>query len=352
MDKQEQGKSMRLKRYLLTEKTFRIDKDVDYIYKGAFKSFIDLWKKKIVDRGFQQLIFHAALARRNYVYWETDSSKLKGKECQAAHALNPVKILCGVTEDGASWYRIDAKVIFVSFPTEVLRMMIMGQGPPERLQIAFEKEVSEGKLKATIYHELSHWLNDTLHNYNISNIVNLAAELGRPELKLLGNKDVNMTHFEIDAQIHGIKAIKKIYKKEWDDLTINDVFNYYPSLRGIADNLKNQYGEDVFRIWYKLLLKRMWREKLLGKSMKRQGLVVEAIKGRDRFYAEIRVFDENGVDWINDTVSGRTEQAAFNSAKQYAKNELKGEGKVKINVFDTQHPKHGEWNISSKIIKV
>lgn len=266
---------MKFNQYLLTEKTFKIDADVNYVYKGGFKSFIDLWKKKDVSRGFQQLILNAALARRNLVYWETDSSELKAKACQAAHALNPVKIYCGVTEDGASWYKIDEKIIFVSFPTEVLRMMIMGQGPPERLQRAFDREVSEGKLKATIYHELSHWLNDTLHNFNISNIVNLAAQLGKPELKLLGRKDVNMTYFEIDAQIHGIKAIKKVYRKEWDDLDINAVFDYYPSLRGIADNLKNQHGEDVFRIWYKLLLKRMWREKLLGKNMKGQGLVVD-----------------------------------------------------------------------------
>ena len=80
--------------------------------------------------------------------------------------------------------------------------------------------------------------------------------------------------------------------------------------------------------------------------------IVESKKGR--YYAEVRVYDENGDDWVHDTVQdmSRTPEALLKKAINWSKRNLKGEGKIKINVFDTQHPKHGTWNIISKELKV
>jgi hypothetical protein len=263
---------MRFKQYLLTEKTFAIDVDVDQIYKQAFKKIIDKYEKT---GEIDENIANAARRGRDHVTYKTTSATLKSKACQAAHALNPVTIECGINSPGTSYYRIDMKSIWISLPRDPVTMKLIGAQPHPKLRRAFESEISEGKLKATTYHELSHWLNDTLHNYNITKIVNLAAELGNPDIRKLGKKSVDMTHFEIDAQIHGIKAIKKVYRKEWDTFDINQVFDYYPSLRAVADQLRLSYGEDVFKIWYKLILKRMHREKLLGKNMKGSGLILE-----------------------------------------------------------------------------
>ena len=60
-----------------------------------------------------------------------------------------------------------------------------------------------------------------------------------------------------------------------------------------------------------------------------------------RYYAEVRVF-EDGEDYINVSTTGNTEQEALKDAREWAK-ELGG--KIKIVVFDTQHPQHGHWSI-------
>lgn len=80
--------------------------------------------------------------------------------------------------------------------------------------------------------------------------------------------------------------------------------------------------------------------------------IVESKKSR--YYAEVRTYDDNGDDWVHDTIDDitRTPEALLNKAIKWSKKNLKGEGKIKINVFDTQHPKHGTWNIISKELKV
>lgn len=261
---------MRLKQYL-TEKTFDIDRDVDHIYKKGFKKFIDNFQKT----GDIQV---GLGSKKQLVTYQMESGKLKEEECKAAHALHPIMIFCGISPTGGSYYQIGGNHIWISLQKDVIQMTqraatkgVPAWGTvPQRLRKSFKAELTEGRLKATIYHELSHWLNDTLHNYNITNIVNLAMELGNPSMKMLGKKTVDMTHFEIDAQIHGIKQIKRTYKDEWDSYTFDDILDLYPSLRATADSVYN-YGKDVLGIWAKAILKRMAREKLLGKSMRGKG---------------------------------------------------------------------------------
>ena len=61
---------MRLKRYLITERTFNIDKDVDHIYKKAFKKFIDnLQKTGDIQDGLG--------SKKQLVMYQMDSGKLK-----------------------------------------------------------------------------------------------------------------------------------------------------------------------------------------------------------------------------------------------------------------------------------
>ena len=259
---------MRLKQYLIAEKTFNIDRDVDHIYRKAFKKFIDnLQKTGDVQVGLG--------SKKQLVMYQMESGKLKEEECKAAHALNPIMIYSGISPTGGSYYKIDSAHIWISLQKDVIQMIQQAatrgvpawQTVPPRLRKSFKAELSEGRMKATIYHELSHWLNDTLHNYNITNIVRLAQELGNPSMKLLGKKSVDMTHFEIDAQIHGIKQLKRTYKNEWDSFTFDDILDLYPSLRAVTDNLFD-HGRSVVNIWTKAILKRMAREKLLGKNMR------------------------------------------------------------------------------------
>jgi hypothetical protein len=272
---------MRFERYLLNEKTFSISKDVELLYNKAFKKFFDIFKKyknDLLDLELQKEL--KPYSSGNYVFLETNSEILKTKEAKSAHLVNPVDIILGVFYDG-SFYR----------PTETIKA-ILGKGNgviqvsaltygaidilvknktnilrPQEME-AFINEFKPNRAKTTLSHELSHWINDSLHNFNITKTLKIARELSKPELVLLKNKDVNMTHFEIDAQIHAVKQLKKGFGKKWDKLTLIDLFNNYQSFRGIGKALI-RHGDDVFKLWQKMLIKRMNREGILGKNMKR-----------------------------------------------------------------------------------
>lgn len=287
---------MRLKRYLkeelLLEKTFSIGRDVNFIYKeGYFEKFLkEVHKYKLDPNGVDKLLnksyFKSEIKKikdgKSVMFTQIKSEQLKSKDCQMAHKLNPCIIDCGVFTDG-SWYR-PKKVIHMlgakDFNYSHIQVSLHHNAfnialnfntdyvPPQEYKV-FVSEFNPVRAKESIAHEISHWLNDTMHNYHISDLVVTAQELNRPDMLKLGKKNVNMTHFELDAQIHAIKQLKMKYKKDiWNLKTLRDVFIEYASLWSIAQGLYKEHGKEVFNIWQKALIKRMDREKLLGKNMR------------------------------------------------------------------------------------
>lgn len=272
---------MRFRRYMLNEKTFNISADVNLLFDRAFKNLFNLlnkFKKNPNNSSIRNEL--EKYSKGDYEILKTDSSVLKSKDAQAAHLVNPVTISLGVFYDG-SFYRptetVQAiigkgkgliQVTALTFSALDLLLKnktdVLFQGEIE----AFNNEFKPNRAKTALSHELSHWMNDSLHNFNITNTLKIAREMDKPTLILLNKKDVNMTHFEIDAQIHAIKQLKNSFRKNWNNFTMKDLFNNYQSLRGIARNLI-KYGDDVFYAWQKMLTKRMAREGILGKNMKK-----------------------------------------------------------------------------------
>lgn len=255
---------MRFQRYL-TEKTYRINEDIKYIYESSgMKNFMNKLKKDNLPAGLISNI----LNNDNIVFKEFSSGDLKTKDSKAAHLVNPVKILVGIFP-GAT-YKPQTKEIFVGPPQNPLQIVLNKKVEiiDKSLLNVFENELTETRIKATIAHELSHWISDSTHNFHLSKLVSIADELKSGEIMKLHQKDVNMTYFEIDAIIHGMKAVRsKIGRKKWDTLTFDKASELYPSLWSVMHNLK-QYGNDIVKLYRKLVLKRMAREKLLGKSMR------------------------------------------------------------------------------------
>ena len=260
----------RLRRYLkeelLLEKTFNIKKDVELVYNVLIKHFVDEIKRG--DLPPEDVIKGARVKGYGYSRQEMSSSQLVSKSARAAHAIKPITIHAGVFPS-PSYDPIDNR-INLTFNPQVLNILKQGtQGslPKEQMRM-FNSETSPNRMKATIAHELSHWMNDVLHNSHIEKIVDMAHEFHDTSILKLGKEDVNMTHFEIDAQIHGIKALKQQYSTaQWNKMTIKDVLELYPPIDGTYKTT-SQYGKEVVGIWKKLLLKRMAREKILGKNMR------------------------------------------------------------------------------------
>ena len=113
--------------------------------------------------------------------------------------------------------------------------------------------MTDTAIKTSIYHELSHWIRDSLDNQSVR--------------KAIKNRKAQIdSKVEIDAQVHVISLLHQMYKEEWDSLTLLDLMQLKPALRvpfrTTKDNKKrfNQYQKD--------LLTRLNREGILGKNMK------------------------------------------------------------------------------------
>lgn len=307
---------MRLKSFLhedyLTEKTFSIGQDVKYVYNRCFKGLIDDIQIQAGAKAHKQFgggkylnftppaierirngkynYFWKKVIRQGNLYDATYdqimSEELPSKASKVATKVNPAVISCGVFR-GGNYYvpkeelqargqkapgggPMDRGYISLSLNGGALQVALTNaqqQLPASQIK-SFNQEFSGERIQSTIAHEISHWLNDTMHNFHITKDLRITRELNKPEFMKLHNKDVNMTHFEVDAQIHGIKQLKMQYRKKWDEFTLADVYFKYNSLRYMGGQIYQNYGKEVGDIWQKLIVKRMAREKLLGKKMK------------------------------------------------------------------------------------
>lgn len=251
-----------MKEYYLKEKTFNIDVDVDYIYKKSFKRIVDDFNKyeKIPEEGD---IFRVT------------SDKLKSEPCKISHNIKPLNIVCGVFNTSSSYKPYDKYAdVIVSLDIHNLlpykgKVLITSMGHLR----AINNEITEIRLKGAIYHELAHWLSDTQYSSYLFKLVQQTLKLrdtksvNKKIIPLnLGKRSVSLTHYEIDAQIHAIKQVKRL-TDNWDELELIDVFYMYPILRTIAIDLIS-IADEVYFAWVKDLIKRMSRENLLGKNMK------------------------------------------------------------------------------------
>lgn len=254
---------------ILLEKTFNIDSDVDYIYeKSGFSKFLEQFNAG--EKPFKEEL-DLLKSIRNIIFSKILSSELQSEDCINAHRHNPVDIFTGISIFG-SHYNPNSKSIFVSFNVSALKVYYDGDIDflSQHQKESIHNEFTEQRIKIAIYHELSHWISDSLYNKHIRRILNRAIELNNPDIAKLKQKDVNMTYFEIDAQVHSIKELRRNYTEaEWNELYLKDIMVKYPSLFAVYKTLKNEYGLDIALLWQKNLTKRLYREGLLGENMKK-----------------------------------------------------------------------------------
>lgn len=248
----------------LNETTYDIDADVDLVYKMCgMKKFLEEFAKNDYTR------------IPKYTKKTFDSSVLKCPQSVASHKVNPITI-SGELGTGDNFYDMAGHRIQLSIPKNVVDLY-QEQYPlfydlDGESQRMIKSELNESRRKATIYHELSHWISDSLHNSHITNIVkHVVNEPNRDKaikLKNLGKYDVGETYYEIDAQIHGIKQIKRSKTdSEWNNMSLDDLFYLYPSLNSIKNKLKRSPNDNELYNWIRALITRMNREGLLGKNM-------------------------------------------------------------------------------------
>ena len=241
---------------IFDEKTFDIKKDVDFLYEIS---------------GLDELVLAIQQEKKSlpHVEYEISSSFLYTDDSRKAHLANPVDIYIGATTSKykSSFYRPSHQQISVTYNTEAIAMLTQHNYNKETLKIdlvdpkmfdTIFNEITEDRLKATIYHELAHWITDSLYNQNIQRSLASAQAKGKFP------KKVDMMPMEIEGQIHGIKAVYDLYGKEWDTWSLTDLFLHYTALHAVFQLLNPKEQKE----WTQTLIKRMNREGLLGKNMR------------------------------------------------------------------------------------
>lgn len=255
----------------ITEATYELDEDVDKIYNMAFAPIVAQIKDGTWDG--------KTYATSTYL---GETNMLTSPDCKKAHEINPMVI---ITTNGNEYNPngdiVRGPFISVSINTQVLDIVGEHGSVKEAIpQIPYSQrkrfvtELTPERIKGSIHHELAHWLDDTFHNRHISNRIqwSLQAQEKNRDYKKAGNimsqgkKARDLSNYEINAQVHSIKQLKRANEDLWDILSFDEMVELNASLHNLSDEFK-EIGQ--YESWKKQILRRMHREKLLGDEMYR-----------------------------------------------------------------------------------
>lgn len=254
---------------LLTEALIDLDvKDINKVFapfRHYLDSFSDLLAKpvELIDtRDFVELIGDPRIPIQKF-----DSSILNSKSAQAAHEVNPITIELYKVVDANHYDPLNRRVV-LGIPRSLTNLVSVHQASSwahHHLKSA-QADVSELKMKSTIRHELTHWIDDSLHNLHMRRAFtaihagktpNERAQLYK-KLLAAGREDVYLAPIEITAAVNQIAEIKRrIGDKKYNSLTWVKFLELLPGLQALNNS---KIGVE----WRKEIFKRLARENLIG----------------------------------------------------------------------------------------
>lgn len=267
----------------LFEALFHLDDAVDYIFDEAFgKFFKGIEKYKRGDVNINEVLLRVReFSMQNIV------KNIKNPKIQEAMTIFPIEIKAAILT-GRSRYVPQKGIIELSLnPTvysKVINAVTDGMSYEDMVELerlegkerAFLYELSGEKIKTVIAHELSHWLDDVFHGRHLTTMstkMRKFLERGKQKeaekLALRRQPYVYMTDYEINAIIHGIKQMKRNFsREEWNAFTLEDLIDMDSSLKLSHDRIMKRFGRNEVANWKKFILKRLHRERLLGRNMR------------------------------------------------------------------------------------
>jgi hypothetical protein len=248
---------MEFKEHYFVEKTYNLSSDVRDIYVKYFK---DLVRAYTDPRG----------GKLEFPSKKISSADLTSKDAIAAHKINPIDIYIDWKNSKGSTYSPTKKRIVLTINKSARDLVkkyktldnaaknMKMQSKVKNLYNLFNPD----NIKGTISHEISHWINDSLHGQHLQR----TKEKYQRRNKI---PDDVTADYEVDAQIHTLKELYKgLGKREWDLLTFNDLIDKSAGMDRVVSVLKG-IGDDgaILKQWIKNILKRLVREDILGSNM-------------------------------------------------------------------------------------
>jgi hypothetical protein len=121
------------------------------------------------------------------------------------------------------------------------------------------------QMRNNFYHEISHWISDSLHGRHIYNGAKKATDKDIPMEKYYKVPDMIFSHVEMDAYMNGIYAtFNRLGKEKWDTLTFVDLLDVCPALQP----MEQSKHKDAYSKFKRSLFSRLNREGLLGRNMR------------------------------------------------------------------------------------
>lgn len=248
---------------LLIESVFQLDNVVNYIFDKYFKDTIDELHADVPVYPLKKVTFSSTELPRN-------------KHVSAANKVNPVTI--SINAGKGNVYYPKRREIGLSVNENAYEFVrryaslsdavaaLKKSGQPHKA-ISLVNEFTPARIKGSIHHELVHWLDDTLRNFHIKRLYKKSSDTDlykRSSVIQQKKPDVALTNYEREAQIHSIIQLKKAYGRQWNRLSFEEMIRLNPSLEKIYDEAEE---DGWLEQWKQLILRRMHREGLLGKSM-------------------------------------------------------------------------------------
>jgi len=275
-------------REYIAEALLEVDvRDINMIYAPfakPFREMQDAWKKSAngkfteltwaelekwrLEREFREVMNKYGTSGKPLKVFE--SSQLKSDLAKQAHEVNPVTIYTHLIGDG-NMYTPTKSTIYISLQAGAYFAMSGNLAFVPFHQIAMlRNETLDVRVKSTIRHELTHWLDDSLHNFYITKALKATQQVkqdggdwNRTLEKTLYNGEIDayLGAHEINAAVNQIAEVKRrISKAKWDKMTYQDLLTMIPSLDVSNERLGAPFRRKLFT--------RMAREDLLGLNMR------------------------------------------------------------------------------------
>ena len=244
-----------LREGLITERLTEVESDVNLLYDMYFRPAVEEIERtgKITEDMFN--------------YAETNTVILESELAKEAHKTNMCIIKINTNRN--NFYDPNSRIIGVSVNKGAVDYTMNFGGDlksainyldDEYQKRELPKEFSEERIKGSIHHELAHWIDDTMNNRHIKNLLDKPIDV---RTKMFNKLPINANKLEIQAQIHNVKQLYNKYENIWDELTFKDMLTYSPPLNKVYRDLPMKIKLD----WIRNLKTRMHREGLLGKNM-------------------------------------------------------------------------------------
>lgn len=241
-------------------------RDVELVYK-SLESAVKPYQMvlKGTDKQVSQSLADMGVETNFKIVGTLNSSQLTSPDAKKAHSIKPVKIYAGLCLRANS-YMPSKSVIYVGTTAGAHMGLKNWDWVPQNQLKQLRNEFSALRLKSTIAHELTHWIDDTLNNMHMTKAQLMAADEENPQKFLdylkAGEKDVGLAPVEINAVVNQIALIrKKIGRKRYERLTWSELVSMHPALNGLNNSLGAAWRRKVFE--------RLSREGLLTPNFKK-----------------------------------------------------------------------------------